>query len=359
MTMVTTDDSWTPRPEAQLQAICDLGFSLFSAIAGSVLRAYDHEKLGVFLVEMFRSHHGQFFLDGLKKLGLDAETSDAVRSAKYHYFSNVIGGIDMGYAEESPRKAWVFYNTPFCYFDSPFSPSVGAAFMRPEGYAQVFRAWHGNNGRSLGNPRLAFVFTHMVFRGDPYDAGYFREFDHDLEPEGTYQENWGETPPPMTTLALDGGSWTAERRLKAACNYHAGYIADSLHHLVGQFGAAAAAEMVEHAYRIFLFQGRTRLATYLDVELGDELAAALLLKRFQQLFREEVRLEAAEGGVTVRQEGSYLRKFSAEPLPLEIEAAITAAWDAFTRFVTPGCSVRQTASLAGGDGRLEWVFAPK
>src|SRR5205823_4121890 len=116
---------------------------------------------------------------------------------------------------------------------------------RPEGYAEVFRVWHGNNGRSLGNRRLAFVFTHMLFRGDPYDAGYFVERDCDLSDDETYQTNWGEEPPPMTTLDLDPAAWNTDRRLKAAVNYHYGYIGDAVQHMVEAFGVTSTAEVVE------------------------------------------------------------------------------------------------------------------
>jgi hypothetical protein len=348
-------DNWSPAPETHIDAIADLGFSLFSAIASSTLRSRGHDELGDLLVSMFRSHHGNYFVEGVRKLGLDAEESDAIRAAKYHYFSNVIGGIDMGYAEESPRKAWVFYKTPFCYFDSPYWPSVSAAFMRPEGYAEVFRAWHGNNGASLGNPRLAFVFTHMLFRGDAYDAGYFVEADEPLPPGQSYQQHWGEEPPLMRTLPFDD-AWTRERRVKAAFKYHAGYIADSMKHLVAAVGVIEADAIIEHAYRVFLFQTRERLAGYLDVDLGEINAAAKLLQRFQALYREEADLVTEADSVVVRQQGSYLGRFLDAPLAPEIEGAVTSAWDALARFLEPGTRIRQTASLARGDGRAEWRF---
>jgi hypothetical protein len=348
-------DNWTLNPETRLRATSDIGFSIFSALLSATLRHSDHEQVGDLLVSIFRSHHGDYFVDGLRKLGLDSEESDAIKSAKYHYFSNVIGGIDMGYAQESNRKAWVFYKTPFCYFDSPQWPSASAAFMRPEGYAAVFRAWHGNNGRSLGNPRLAFHFTHMLFRGDPYDAGYFEEHHEALSPDQTYQEHWGETPPPMTTLEF-GPAWTLERRLKAVSNYHAGYVGDSVQHLVSAFGVADAAAIVEHAYRVFLLQARQRIAGYLGVSLEDPRAPALMLARFLQLFREEVDV-ASEGSETrITQAGSYAARFVTKPLPAEVEAAITSAWAGLAEYLSPGNALRQTATLAQGEARSEWVF---
>jgi hypothetical protein len=262
----------------------------------------------------------------------------------------------MGYAEESRRKAWVFYKTPFCYFDSPAWPSASAAFMRPEGYAEVFRAWHGNNGRSLGNPRLAFVFTHMLFRGDPYDAGYFVEDDQDLAPGDTYRTNWGEDPPPMHTLALDPADWNAERRYKAAVNYHYGYIGDAVQHLVAAFGLEAAAEVVEHAYRVFLLQTRERLAGYLDVSLDDPQAPAVLLARYNRLFREEVVLEGDGDGLAVRRSGSQLNRYLAQPLPAQVDTAVDAAWESFARFLSPAFSLRAEGRAGGGDA--SWAFRP-
>lgn len=345
-------DNWTPRPEIQMQATCDLGFSLFTAILASTLRSSDHDSVGRLIVGMFGSHHDSYFLDGLRKLGLDSEESDVIKSAKYHYYSNVLGGIDMGYAEESRSKAWVFYKTPFCYFDSPFWPSATAAFMRYEGYAEVFRAWHGNNGKSLGNRRVGFVFTHMLFRGDPYDAGYFIEGEEDLPPGESYRTNWGEEPPPMTTIELDPAAWTGDRRIKAACNYHVGYVADTVKHLVNMFGPGEAAAIYEHAFRVFLLQARERIASYLDVDLAAAGATAVMLKRYQQLFREATEIEKVSGGTLVRQIGSYAGRYMPDGVPAEIDGAIAASWGMLAGYLEPGTTVE----YAGRPESREWRF---
>lgn len=347
-------DNWTPRPDVQMQATCDLGFSLFTGLLASTLRSSDHDAVGKLIVGMFASHHDNYFLEGLRKLGLDSEESDAIKSAKYHYFSNVLGGIDMGYAEESRSKAWVFYNTPFCYFDSPFWPSATAAFMRWEGYAEVFRAWHGNNGRSLGNRRVGFVFTHMLFRGDPYDAGYFIEADEDLPPGESYRTNWGEEPPPMTRIELDPAAWTTDRRLKAACNYHVGYVSDTIGHLVRLFGLGEAAAIYEHAYKVFLLQARERIAGYLDVDLAAPGATALLLKRYQQLFRETTAIDSRPGATVVRQDGSYAERYMPDGVPAEIDGAIASAWGTLASYLEPGTSVALSRTPTG----REWRFTP-
>ena len=51
------------------------------------------------------------FLDGLRKLGLDA-LPHAVAAAQYHYLSNDVGGVAVEYVPESDRKAWVRYVPP-------------------------------------------------------------------------------------------------------------------------------------------------------------------------------------------------------------------------------------------------------
>jgi hypothetical protein len=117
-----------------------------------------------------------------------------------------------------------------------------------------------------------------------------------------------------------------------------------------------AAAIVEHAYRVFLFQVRGRMAGYLGVDLSALGAAATLLERFQSLYRESVDRVGEAGTTVVRQDGSYLGRFLDAPLAPEIEGAVTAAWDALARFLEPGIRVRQTATLARGDGRAEWRF---
>ncbi|MBT5414963.1 MAG: hypothetical protein HOK81_10220, partial [Rhodospirillaceae bacterium] len=118
-----------------IDQLCRLGgslaFSVDNALTLSIIRRHGHEAAETIQFNVLRSHQKDFFLPGLKKLGLDEEASDAVRCAKYHFLSNALGGLRVTYAEESSDKAWIVYETPY-WVDSPWHPSIAVASFRPE-----------------------------------------------------------------------------------------------------------------------------------------------------------------------------------------------------------------------------------
>ena len=80
-------------------------------ITGLVLSLVNHkgdEIAAEFVFRLFRNQHLERFLPGLVKLGLD-KLPHAVAAARYHYFSNQLGGVKVEYLEESDKKAWVRY----------------------------------------------------------------------------------------------------------------------------------------------------------------------------------------------------------------------------------------------------------
>ena len=172
-----------------------LYLSMCSALELSTLRAHGQSAAATLMFKMLRRHQLEHFLPGLKKLGIDKDPSDAVKSAKYHYFSNILGGLEVEFMEETPEKAWVRYPPPFAMSDSPFTPSAAVAAYAPEVGHAVFRAWHAHNGVSLGNPRLGFVMTQVAHQGDPCLEGYFKIFDRDLEPDERLQFSPAERGP--------------------------------------------------------------------------------------------------------------------------------------------------------------------
>ena len=103
--------------------------------------------------------------EGIEKLGIHEDTP-AVAAAKYHYHTNIIGGLDMEYCEESDRKAWIRYKAPMWVYDG-----VGMLAM-PGGLRRtVFSAWHPRNGRLMGCPRLGYVGTKFIMEGRGVDGG--------------------------------------------------------------------------------------------------------------------------------------------------------------------------------------------
>lgn len=186
---------------------------------------------------LFRRQHREKFLPGIDKLGL-ARLPAAVAAAQYHYLSNLIGGVRVEYIGESDRKAWIRYPPPRWIWQ-------GAAIcaIPSEVSAAMLRGWHGENGVSLGNPRLGFVCTKQTVDGQDALEGYFREYDRALRPEERLRFAPGEEAPlfdPAAAPRLDDAAWSPERLAKARRNYAMDYIRSLLPELIALFGAAEA-----------------------------------------------------------------------------------------------------------------------
>ncbi|MBI4179393.1 hypothetical protein HY522_08235, partial [bacterium] len=153
-------------------------------------------------------------MDGLKKLGSDnAKEPPAVVAAKYHHLSNEMGGLDMEYVEESPKKVWIRYLAPAWGYDGCALFVVPASVQRA-----TFAAWHGRNAVFLNCPRLRFVLTKTLQDGEPYAEGYFEECDWELRPEERFQYQPVATSPdcdPARQPTLDPAVWPQARRDKA------------------------------------------------------------------------------------------------------------------------------------------------
>lgn len=200
--------------------------SLYWAITMAMLRGAGPEKTYRIHIDLLRHHQKHFFLGGLRKLGLDLEQSDAVRCAKYHCFSNALGGLRTGYAIENPKKVWLFY---FPHTPDNVWPGAATVANSKEYMMSDYRGWHGNNGAALGNPGLRFVATHFVCNGDPYDCGYFEDTGRVLAPNELVLERPGELPPSNLKLCrteLDPSQWPPERKMKALRNYAVSWAAD-------------------------------------------------------------------------------------------------------------------------------------
>ena len=134
-----TPDRWS------LQRQCDFISRLYWLFVGgmTVVTLFQHgeETVVKWRFKMLNRHQSGHFIEGLKKLGIDPDNEPpAVVAAKYHYFSNGLGGIDLEMVVESPKKAWIRYNSPYVpdgtgWLANP--PSVGRAPF--EGLASVQR----------------------------------------------------------------------------------------------------------------------------------------------------------------------------------------------------------------------------
>ena len=190
-----------------------------------------------FVFRLFRQQHHEKFLPGLEKLGLRGDP-DAVACAKYHYFSNQLGGVSVEYLEESPTKAWIRYPPPRWIWYGTAICAIPSEVNRAMLYG-----WHAHNGVTLGNPRLGFVCTGTTVDGYPGLEGYYLEYDEEIPPERRLVFRPELDCPmiaPEDLPKLDSESWPEERKAKAYRNYGMEYIRNALPVLVAQLGPEEA-----------------------------------------------------------------------------------------------------------------------
>lgn len=232
--------------------------SIYYAVTMGLIRELGHERTYEIHARLLRHHQEHFFLDGLRKLRLDQEGSDAVRCAKYHWMSNAIGGVRTGCVVENRNKAWMFY---FPHTPDNAWPGQAAIVHTKGNMLSDYIGWHGNNGRLLGNPGLRYVATHFVCEGDPYDGGYFEDTGRALEPGELVIERPGERPPrdlPIQTCRLDEAQWPPQRQSRALRNYAVTWAADRVWSVLHECGPAGDA-ITRKAIQAVLFSWMPRL----------------------------------------------------------------------------------------------------
>jgi len=285
-------------------------------ITGLVLTLVAHKDAAAaeeFVFRLFRRQHLQRFLPGLEKLGL-AGQPHAVAAAKYHYFSNQLGGVKVEYFEESQRKAWVRYPPPRWMWQGAAICGIPSAVNRA-----MLRGWHAHNGVSLGNPRLGFVCTKTTVDGQPGLEGYYYEYDTDLAPEQRLTFRPEQSCPRITPAdlpALDVANWPQARQAKAHRNYAMEYIRNALPLLVAMLGPAEAR-----------YLGRL-CALQIGMHYYDQSAAALgITNDSADAFLElSARLLEASGDAVTLEPGCLLqtswRMFSAE----DVHPVVREVW---------------------------------
>jgi hypothetical protein len=235
----------------------DITVNVSSAIEATaymaMLRRFGHDAMDTLSNQLLAGHMSAHFLDGLAKLGIDEAASDVEKCALYHVLSNELGGYKLGYIRESAEKAWIFYHVPY----QEAHPWMGLAYaaLRPSFWINQMRAWHAFDGEAIGNKGIAFVATHFVQLGDPYDAGYFVDRGLPLTQEERLTFNLGERPPAELKISWPrcGGSlWPEERREKAHRNYARNYASAVLLAIAKQVPDEAPA-LIEFVIRTVLF----------------------------------------------------------------------------------------------------------
>ena len=349
--------------------LCRLGgslaFSVDNGLTLSVIQHHGHEVAEDIQFRVLRSHQKHLFAGGLKKLGLDDEPSDAIKCAKFHVLSNYLGGLRVRYAEESPDKAWVVYDSPY-WIDSPWTPSMSVAAIRPQMLIRTMEAWHANNGPFLGNNGLAYVLTELVPNGGVCDAGYFIDTHRDLDDSERLQLRLDEGIPEGLDLrppVLDESVWPLERQAKAWRNFSVAYVGGRVYWLIDQLGLEEATRRFEHAYRLAVLQHRERVCAALGItgKPGPSWAAKLWAgwhKSWGDDIDLEQRADGSVQGQVVRSRLHEVGEFAppADPLPAVIEEVAARVWNSVIAYDCPGVRVVASGSMKGDDNSWRFSF---
>ncbi len=305
---------------------------------------------------LFRRQHRAKFLSSFEKLGLSG-MPDAQAAAAYHYLANRVGGVDVEYMAESPKKAWVRFPPPRWIY-----PDAAICGIPTEVSRAFLEGWYAENGPSLGNPRLGFVCTSQTTDGQHGLAGYFLEHERDLAPEERLAYRPGEAPPPFDRAAaptLPAGDWPAERLAKANRNYAMEYVRTGLPLLTELFGPSDGGHLGRHTGRLVGAQRCRALVEGLGLEanVAGSLDGAASFARLlvAMAVAEGDRAEAFEAadGWHVRRSGWRLGRGMIDPHPAVFEAwfglieGLAAAHD---RFIV----VETLARPDYGDAEIEW-----
>jgi hypothetical protein len=235
---------------------------MFSALTAITFREKGEAALHRLWHDVLVDHQGERYHEGMVKLGIDKDPP-AIAAARYHYYTNLIGGLEMDYAEESQRKAWVRYKAPMWTSDGVAMLCLPAALRRT-----ILGSWHPRNGLMMGCPRLGWVATKFIMQGDPYDEGYFFEYDHDLAPEERYRfEHVASSPPHDAERAptLDPKEWPPARLVRARRNFSSRYLLTTVQVLLRHFGEEPTWYLVQQTARGMAIQYAHDLAARLGV----------------------------------------------------------------------------------------------
>ena len=258
------------------------------------------QVVGDWMFRLFRRQHEDKFLSSFRKLGLDG-LPDAVACAKYHVLSNGVGGVAVEYMEESDTKAWVRFRYPRWMYDGAVICGVPVEASRG-----FLRGWYGQNGVSLGNPRLGFVCVSEDMTGQFGLCGYFREYDHDLTKDERLVFAPDARPPPFDPAKQPEpppGEWNAERLAKANRNYAVEYIRNGVRELVNVLGRERALELCHLAARLTGLQHYRHMAEAVGGrDGGPEEAAGFLAAMFAGM-GDDCRVDSIDDGAVLHQTG--------------------------------------------------------
>jgi|KBSSwiStaDraftv2_1062776.scaffolds.fasta_scaffold10578_2 hypothetical protein len=304
--------------ERQCEWIADCWRSQWGAIQMGLLRELGGQELAEFKERILRRHQRGHFLEGLTKLGISRDLPPAVIAGRYHYLSNMLGGLSMEYIEESPKRVWVRYHAPSWSFTGLSLIAVPSIVQRA-----MFAGWHPHNGVSLGCPQLGFVVTKVFQDGEPYDEGYFEEFDQPLLPEDRVQYRPVTRSPdfdPDRAPKLDPKVWPKDRLSRAFRSFSRGYMDDAIKTCLERYGVHATARYVGHSLRLFAVQFFAEYKQKLGVTGTKARDLAQFFAYLAEMAGEEFAVERdASGALRVTRSNRLL---VGEDVPVEIYDAL-------------------------------------
>lgn len=325
------------------------GWLVVSGVTATLYREKGEQALNDVWRSLMSAEQTIRFRDALVKLGIQ-DDPPALAAAKYHYFSNSIGGLTMQYIEESPKKAWIRYMPPWGSF-----PGIAALAVPSTVRRTILSTWHPRNGELLGCPRLRWVATKFVAEGHPYDEGYFEEVDHELPLKERMKIVAVQQSPefdPAKAPKLDPHAWPEARVLKGSHNYAADYALHAIEAVIRQLGEQQATNIVRMAMRFLAVQFIGQLAKQTGFAEKSAHAAAQLSATILRAFRNGVELSKKSDTVT------DLSFTSFTPFEAIATQDMRAALFAFFEMGTRVISGRFTAKRAfdAGTGVETWRF---
>lgn len=320
-----------------------------SAVTATLYREKGEQALNDVWRSLMSAEQSIRFRDALGKLGIENDPP-AVAAAKYHYFSNSIGGLTMQFVEESPKKAWIRYMPPWGSF-----PGIAAMAVPSSVRRTILSTWHPRNGELLGCPRLRWVATKFVAEGHPYDEGYFEECDRDLAPSERMKVEAVGTSPEFDSAAaprLDPKAWPEARILKGSHNYAADYALHAIEAVIRLLGEQQAQNIVRMAMKLLAVQYTGALAKETGATEKTAHAAALLSAAILRSFRNGVELSRKSDTIA---QLSFKTFAPFDPIATQdMRACLFAFFEMATRVI----SGRFTASRAfdAASGIETWRF---
>ncbi|WOF73425.1 hypothetical protein QMT40_001055 [Parvibaculaceae bacterium PLY_AMNH_Bact1] len=312
------------------------------------------DVVGEWMFRLFRRQHEEKFLSSFRKLGLDG-LPDAVACAKYHVLSNSMGGVAVEFMPESDRKAWVRFRYPRWMYDGAVVCGIPVEASRG-----FLKGWYGQNGVSLGNPRLGFVCVSEDMTGQFGFCGYFKEYDHDLSEDERVAFAPDERPPAYDEAeqpAPPDSEWSEERLAKANRNYAIEYIRNGVRELVGVLGADRALELGQLSARLTGLHHYKKMAAAVGVEEGGPERAANFLSTLFQGMGDHAQVEALQGeaGFAVHQTGLRI----ARGLGGVEREHLLSCWIQIWKGAVSAHRTFMSVDMTHSDDGLTWLIAPE